>query len=114
MFMMADGKLNLQSKLQANIFTDIMKSISLPYIILLVTQIILAFICGPHSCEWGNTVYFYSGIAGLTLAFLLPILQKAWPVNKRIGYSLLFLFGSVATWCTGFMLGGFRIMCKLF
>ena len=91
-----------------------MKRLYLLYIILLVAQIILAFICGPHSCEWGNSVYFYCGVVGLTLAFLLPLLQKAWPVNKRIGYSLLFLFGSVVTWCAGFMLGGFRIMCKLF
>ena len=100
--------------LRANTFIDIMKSIFLLYIILLVAQIILAFICGPHSCEWGNTVYFYSGFAGLVLAFLLPLLQKEWPVNKRIGYCLLFLFGSVVTWCAGFMLGEFKIMCKLF
>jgi hypothetical protein len=91
-----------------------MKDIYLLYVILLVAQIILAFICGPRSCEWGNIVYFYCGAAGLMLAFLLPLLKKAWQVNKRIGYSLLFLFGSVATWCAGFMLGGFRIMCKLF
>jgi hypothetical protein len=79
-----------------------------------VVQIILAVICGPYSCEWGNSVYFYFGIGSLTLAFLLPLLQKAWTANKRIGYSLLFLFGSVIIWCAGFMLGGFKIMCRLF
>ena len=84
------------------------------YIILLATEIILAIICGPHSCEWGNQVYFYFGIASLALAFIIPFFQKELSWKKRIGYGFLFLLGSIIVWCAGFMLGEFKILCRLF
>lgn len=84
------------------------------YLVLLVLQIILAFVCGPYSCEWGNGVYFSFGILSLLLSFLCPLLQKDWPQSKRILLGFLFVLGSVLLWCAGFMLGEFRIMCRLF
>ncbi len=84
------------------------------YLLLLLVQIILAVVCGPHSCEWGNTVYFSFGVAALLLSFLFALFQKDWSRRKRIGTGLLFLLGCGVLWCAGFMLGEFRIMCKLF
>ena len=92
----------------------IMKRIYTLFAILLVIEIILAIICGPHSCEWGNSVYFYFGIFSLAVSFILALLQKEWPLGKRIGYGFLFLLVSVIVWCAGFMLCGFSIICRLF
>jgi hypothetical protein len=91
-----------------------MKKIYVPYIILLITQVIFAIACGPHSCEWGNSLYFYAGIACATVSLALPFFQKKWPLEKRVAYSLLYLLISVTMWIAGFMLFGFRIMCRLF
>lgn len=45
-----------------------MKKIYAGFTALLAIQSILSFICGPYSCEWGNRVYFYSGILILAAA----------------------------------------------
>jgi len=90
-----------------------MKRIYLLFSIVLLAEIILGFICGPHSCEWGNSLYFYSGIVCTILAFLLPLFQKTPAFKKKIVYSLLFLLIAVIVWCVGFMLFGFRIICRL-
>jgi hypothetical protein len=82
-------------------------------IALLVTEMILAFICGPHSCEWGNGVYFYTGIIIVLVAFALPLFHIQWPIPKRIGFGFLFLLSGVVVWAIGFMAGGFRIICRL-
>ena len=84
------------------------------YLLLLLLQLLLVFVCGPHSCEWGNAVYFFVGVAVLFLSFLLPLFQKDWLQKKRLLFSVLFLLGAVVLWCAGFMLGDFRIMCRLF
>src|ERR1043165_3642620 len=91
-----------------------MKKIYRVLIGLFITEIIMAFICGPHSCEWGNQVYFYFGVFCLIGSFLSPFLQKGWLFDKRLGYGFLFAIVSVIIWIGGFMVGGFRIMCKLF
>jgi hypothetical protein len=91
-----------------------MKKAYLLYGLLLLSTGILAIICGPHSCEWGNGVYFASGLGGLLLAILLPFLQKDWPRKKRIGKGLLFLLGLIIFWCAGFLLGEFRLFCRMF
>ena len=91
-----------------------MKRIYTWLIILLATEVLFVIICGPYSCEWGNTVYFYFGIAGLLVSFALPLIEKEWPLKKRVGFGLLFPVLWAVIWVAGFMLGGFRIMCKLF
>lgn len=92
----------------------LVKKIYALYVVLFATQIILGFICAPHSCEWGNTIYFYFGIFSLTVSFILPFFKKNWRLDKRIGYGFLFLVISVFLWCTFFMLCGFSIICRLF
>ena len=96
-----------------NIFIFMKRAYRL-YAVLLLTEIILAVVCGPHSCEWGNGVYFYFGVSALILSFLFPLLQKEWPGKVRIVTGFLFLLGSAFVWCAGFLLGEFRIMCRLF
>jgi hypothetical protein len=91
-----------------------MKRAYLLYFVLLVAEVILAVICGPHSCEWGNQVYFYSGVVALLLSFLIPLSQTGWSRKVRIAHGVLFLLGSALLWCLAFMMGEFRIMCRLF
>ncbi|MFT3705684.1 MAG: hypothetical protein QM802_25165 [Agriterribacter sp.] len=91
-----------------------MKKISSPFIILIVIELMTAWICAPYSCEWGNSLYFYTGLIIAAISFVLPLLQKLWSIQKRIGIGLLFLVGSMLIWVVGFMLFNFRIMCRLF
>lgn len=91
-----------------------MKKIYILLTSLLTAQIVLAFFCGPFSCEWGNSVYFYSGVTSLLIAFILPLFQNGRPWSKRFGFGLLFLLSSVIVWAVGFIAGDFRIMCRLF
>lgn len=84
------------------------------FVVLNAIQIVLAFICAPHSCEWGNTVYVYTGIFSIAVSFILPVLQKNVSVAKRIGYGFLFAFIIVVVWIACFMLCSFSIMCRLF
>ena len=84
------------------------------YLFALLLQLILAFVCAPHSCQWGNGVYFALGIITLLFSFVLPFFQKEWPQSKRLLLAFLFLLGSVVIWCVGFMLADFQIMCRLF
>jgi hypothetical protein len=90
-----------------------MKRLLPAFIIVLTTEIIAAIICGPHSCEWGNSLYFYSGIVCAVLAFILPFFKKTFKLKKQLVYSLLFLLLTAIVWCAGFMLFGFRILCRL-
>ncbi len=91
-----------------------MRKMYLVYVALFAAQFILAVICAPHSCDWGNTVYFYFGLFSLIASLLLPLFQKNIPMPKGIGLGFLFLVISVIFWLAGFMLCGFRIVCKLF
>ena len=84
------------------------------FVVLNAIEIILAFICAPYSCDWGNTVYVYAGIFSIAVSFILPFLQRNLSIAKRIGYSFLFAFITVAVWVLCFMLCGFSIMCRMF
>jgi len=91
-----------------------MKKIFLLLIALLAIEIILAFICAPYSCDWGNTLYVYAGMFALVVSFLLAVLQKSWSTTKRIGYGFLFVLITAVVWIACFMLFNFSIMCRLF
>lgn len=91
-----------------------MKKILILFSILAITQIILAIICAPYSCEWGNEVYFYFGVGAIIVSIFLPFIQKNYPLKKRIGFAILLPVLSVVLWVTEFMLFGFRIMCRMF
>jgi hypothetical protein len=91
-----------------------LKRLTAVYLVLFAVQFLVAFICAPHSCEWGNAVYFYAGIFFLIVAFLLAFLQKKWTIGKRIALGILFLLISAVLWCAGFIIFNFSIICRLF
>ena len=76
-------------------------------------QLVLAFFCGPYSCKWGNGVYFYSGVANLLLAFILPLLLEGGSLSHRFLFAILFLLGSALVWVAGFIAFDFKIICRM-
>lgn len=84
------------------------------YIGLLISLLVMILICAPHSCEWGNTVYFYFGLAvGLALLikpFFQQKLEMGQKVGRGIGISLLW----IVVWVLGFLFGEFSLLCRLF
>lgn len=84
------------------------------YIALVFSQFIVAFICGPHSCEWGNTVYLGYGFMGLLLIFFFPLFKAEWSLTQRFGYAFGFSLLWLLMWVLGFIAGDLRIMCRLF
>ena len=92
----------------------LMQRIYIILIALFVAEMILALIAGPYSCEWGNTVYLVTGIAVLLVSVTLPFFQRLWTMQRRVGFSLLFLLASLLMWIVGLFAGDFRILCRLF
>ena len=81
---------------------------------LFFVQILAAVFFGPYSCEWGNEYYFFTGLACLLTMILIMLLQRQWDVLKRLGYAVLFSFGSLVVWFLGLLLGDFQLLCRLF
>lgn len=74
-----------------------------------------AFIAAPHSCEWGLSAYFWSGLACLAALFLLPFaLREPGPVSRRVGLGALWLSLGGITWVAGLFAANVRILCRLF
>lgn len=90
------------------------KKIFTQYTILFTLQLFAAIICGPYSCEWGNTIYFFTGIACLITAFFLYVKQHKCTLQKRVAMGILMMLLSAVFWCACFILFDFRIMCRLF
>ncbi|MFT3682879.1 MAG: hypothetical protein QM791_21655 [Ferruginibacter sp.] len=88
-----------------------MRKLPVFYTALFILQLVIAIICAPHSCEWGNSFYFFTGIFCGLAAAVIPFFQKQWQVFKRLYTGLLLLLLSVVLWCTQFMLLDFRILC---
>ena len=91
-----------------------MKKIYFLLIALLVTEIIIGAICAPYSCDWGNNVFFITGIILLLLAFLFAVFQNTWSLVKRIGLGLLCMLIIIVVWLACFMLFNFTLMCRMF
>ncbi|AEE50575.1 hypothetical protein [Haliscomenobacter hydrossis] len=91
-----------------------MKTLYVIYIFMFISQLLLALICGPYSCEWGNTVYFWYGLIGLILIFLLPFLGVERTMQQRFGYAFGFSILWLLMWVLGFIVGDLRLMCRLF
>ena len=91
-----------------------MRKVYLVVAFVFLAQLIAAVICGPHSCEWGNTWYFAIGLCSMLFVIIAMLMQKHWDVVRRLGFAALFSFLSLLVWVTGFMTGEFSILCKLF
>ena len=76
---------------------------------------LFAFVAAPHSCEWGLTAYFFSGVAVLLALFATPLaLRTDRTVPVRIGLGLGFAALGFAIWIGGLVAANVRIMCRLF
>lgn len=84
------------------------------YIGLFLSLLVMALICGPHSCEWGNAVYFSYGLFVLVLLLFLTFFRKGLSMGQKIGFALGLGLLWVVLWVAGFLLGDFRILCRLF
>lgn len=74
-----------------------------------------AFVAAPRSCQWGNTAYFWAGIATLVSLFALPLVLRAGAsVLIRAGLGLGFAALGCAVWLGGLFAANFRIICTLF
>ncbi len=73
-----------------------------------------AFLAGPSSCEWGLDAYFWVGVGLCVVLVALPWarLRQA-PVRTRWLNALGWAGAGVGVWFAGFVLGGFRLMCRL-
>jgi hypothetical protein len=84
------------------------------YIGLFLSLLVMALICGPHSCEWGNGVYFGFGVLVFLFLLFLPFLRKGLSTGQKISFALGIGCLWVVLWVAGFLLGDFRILCRLF
>ncbi|WP_373552142.1 hypothetical protein [Haliscomenobacter sp.] len=91
-----------------------MKNLYLLYIGLLLSLLMMVLICGPHSCEWGNGVYFGFGVLVFLFLLLFPFLHKSLSMGQKIGSALGIGVLWLILWVGGFLLGDFSILCRLF
>lgn len=91
-----------------------MKNLPRYRILLLVLLLIIGIICAPKSCEWGNTVFFFCGIACLLLAVAISMFNGRQNKQRRLWAALGWLALTVVSWCALFLLLDFKIMCTLF
>ena len=74
-----------------------------------------AFVAAPHSCEWGLSAYFWSGVACIVGLFVLPFALRGEPsAPRRAGVAFALAAMGCATWIAGLFLANVRIMCRLF
>jgi hypothetical protein len=93
---------------------SLLKTALIFYVFLFSLTIAAAFICGPHSCEWGFGVYFFSGIGATLFSGMAPLFMRNMPLKRRLLYGVLFAVLYIVLWVCGFLLGDFRIICRLF
>jgi hypothetical protein len=84
------------------------------YLVISVTELIVASIYGPRSCDGGFEIYFWTGIFCVIVSAGIPFTAKSETIKWKIGFSILLSIVSVLIWVGGFALGNFRIICRLF
>ena len=82
------------------------------YLLLFVSELIMALICAPHSCQWGNNLYFTYGCICLFICFLIPFFYKI-TLKAKLLSSIGLSFLNVIIWAVLFLACGLRVICKL-
>ena len=82
---------------------------------LCATLLAVAFIASPHSCEWGLTVYSWTGVAIILALAAIPacLLRNLGPwklVFATLGFAAL----GVAAWVASLVVADMQIICRLF
>jgi hypothetical protein len=78
-----------------------------------VTLLILALLWGPRTCERGTEDYLLAGIAALAAAFAAPVALARAGLWKRLALGIGFAAACLTVWVGGWMLGEFRLLCRL-
>ena len=74
-----------------------------------------AFVAAPHSCEWGLSAYFWSGVACLAALFSMPfVLREGMSTPRRTVLAFALAGLGCGTWIAGLFAANVRIMCRLF
>lgn len=74
-----------------------------------------AFVAAPHSCEWGLSAYFWSGVVSVPVLFALPlVLHPAASTRTRIGLAVGFAAVGCGVWFGGLVAANFQLLCRLF
>lgn len=82
--------------------------------IILVIEIITAFVAGPYSCDGGLTAYIATGFGALISAFFAVLWSDGLSRQQKSKHLLIGILLVIAIWLAGFFLGDFKILCKLF
>jgi hypothetical protein len=74
-----------------------------------------AFVFAPRSCEGGLDLYFWSGVAGLTMLAILPFVVRAGAsLLGSIGWAFGLLLLGAGVWLGGLLAANVQILCRLF
>lgn len=75
----------------------------------------VAFATAPHACEWGLTVYSWSGVAvTVALAAIPACLLRHLPAWKLVAATLGFFALGIATLVGGVAVADMQVICRLF
>ena len=75
----------------------------------------LAFVAAPRSCEWGLSLYVWSGGIALLLLAVIPFLgAMGGSLRKRFAWSAAFVLSGAGVWLAGLFAANVRILCRLF
>ena len=75
----------------------------------------VAFATAPHACEWGVSVYFWSGVAvTVALAAIPACLLRHLPAWKLAAATLGFFALGIATLVGGVAAADMQVICRLF
>ncbi len=81
---------------------------------LCVALFAFAFVAAPHSCEWGLTAYFSSGVVAVVALMVIPfVFGRGLAPVPRAFFSLGFGVAGVAVWLGGLFAANLRIICRL-
>ncbi len=82
---------------------------------LCAAMLAVAFVTAPHACEWGLTVYFWSGMAIiLALAALPACLLRHLATWKLVVATLAFVSLGIAVLIGGVVAADMQVICRLF
>lgn len=83
--------------------------------VLCTALLAVAFIAAPHACEWGLTVYFWSGVvAVLALAAIPTCLLRGLATWKLALATLAFAALGVAALVGSLVASDMQVLCRLF
>jgi len=74
-----------------------------------------AFLLAPQACEGGLEIYFWCGVAALTILLGLPfVLRTGQSLLARIAWALGLVAFGIGVWLGGLLAADMRIICRLF